>query len=171
LDHPNVIKAIEYFESDKNQYIAFEYFPNDLNKIIKNNKLSMQEIKLIAKQIFSAVEYLHERNIIHRDIKPDNIILDENNKVILCDFDLAKRFENLKNDKKCKNVCTVYYKPPEILVGSQFYDETIDIWGIGCIIVEMILKKPLFESRNEIGVLYKIFDLLGSPNVKIFYIF
>jgi len=164
LNHPNIIKASEHFESQKNEYIVYEYFQTDLAKLIKNRKPQVSEIKCFTKQIFSALVYLHERNIIHRDVKPDNFLIEENKNLILCDFDLAKIFENLK-EKKCKNVCTVYYKPPEVLVGSQYYDETIDVWAAGCVIAEMLLGKPLFECRNEIGVLNKIFELIGSPNV------
>lgn len=167
---------MEHFESEKNEYIAYEFFPTDLAKLIKNQQekqqqqLKISEINFFCKQIFTCLAYLHERNIIHRDIKPDNfLICGENKNLILCDFDLAKKFENLK-EKKCKNVCTIYYKPPEVLVGSQFYDETIDVWGAGCVIAEMLLGKPLFESRNEIGILNKIFEMLGSPNVRIFII-
>jgi len=165
LDHPNIIKAIEYFEFKRNEYIVFDYFSTDLAKVLKREKLKISEIKLLSKQIFSSLEYLHNKKIIHRDLKPDNIIIDENYKAILCDFDLARKFQNL-DEKKCKNVCTVYYKPPEILMGWQFYDESIDIWGVGCIIAEMILQKPLFEHKNDILVLYNIFDMLGMPNVK-----
>ena len=149
----------------------YEYSPTDLAKLIKSEKaLKISEIKSFAKQIFTCLAYLHERNIIHRDIKPENFLIDDSEikNLILCDFDLAKKFENFK-EKKCKNVCTVYYKPPEVLVGSQFYDESIDIWGAGCVIAEMLLGKPLLESRNEIGVLNKIFDMLGSPNVNNIY--
>lgn len=170
LSHPNIIKPIEYFVWKSNHYIVYDYCNLDLANVIQNNKLQVWEIKHFAKEIFKALKYLHENNIIHRDIKPDNIIVHKNGekyeKTILCDFDLAKKFED-KNEKKMKNVCTLYYKPPEILMGSQIYDETIDIWGAGCIIAEMILQKPLFDSRTEIGVLGKIIELLGSPNVKI----
>jgi len=171
LDHPNIIKAVEHFESKKNEYIVYEYHPTDLAKVINTataQKLKIADIKSFSKQIFTCLEYLHDRNILHRDIKPENFLIDsrssDNENLILCDFDLAKKFENLQG-KKCKNVCTVYYKPPEVLVGSQYYDETIDIWGAGCVIAEMLLGKPLFESKNEIGVLNKIFEMLGSPNV------
>lgn len=169
MNHPNIIKGLEHFESEKNEYIVYEYFQTDLAKLIKAQKPNISELKFFSKQIFNSLAYLHEKNIIHRDVKPENFLINEENKnLILCDFDLAKKFENLK-EKKCKNVCTVYYKPPEVLVGSQYYDESIDVWAAGCVIAEMLLGKPLFENKNEIGVLNKILEMLGSPNVKFVY--
>ena len=123
-------------------------------------------MKKILKQIFESLNYLHEQNIIHRDIKPENFIADSNKNIFLCDFDLAKIIEDY-NLPKTKGVSTLYYKAPEILLGSIHYDNKIDIWGVGCIICEMILQNPIFESRQEIGVLFKIFDLIGYPNVKL----
>lgn len=165
LNHSNIIKAIEYLEWKKNKYIVYDYHPNDLTKLIKNKNLNWEEIKIYAKQIFEALNYLHKKKIIHRDIKPDNFLIDENDKIILCDFDLARNFEN-KSQIKTKNTCTSYYKPPEILVGSTTYDEKIDIWGAGCVIYEMIMKKPLFEIQSEFGILFKVIEIVGSPNVR-----
>jgi serine/threonine protein kinase len=139
-----------------------------LGKLIKNKDLNYIEIKNYSKQIFEALAYLHQNKIIHRDIKPENFLIGENENIILCDFDLARYYENI-SQIKTKNPCTIYYKSPEILVGCRNYDDKIDIWGAGCIIYEMIMKKPLFEIKTEIGVLGKIFQILGSPNV-IFYI-
>jgi serine/threonine protein kinase len=132
--------------------------------------LNYQEIKSYSKQIFEALAYLHGNKIIHRDIKPENFLIGENGDIVLCDFDLARYYKD-KSEIKTKNPCTLYYKPPEILVGCRNYDDKIDIWGAGCIIYEMIMKKPLFDTKTEIGVLCKIFEILGSPNVRNKFIF
>jgi serine/threonine protein kinase len=167
LNHPNIIKVIEYFERKENQYIVFEYCPKDLLKIINDNQIEINEtlIRTILKQIIQGVEFLHSKGVIHRDLKPENILINSEGNIILTDFDLARYFDTTERPLS-KGVATIYYRPPEIFFGDNNYSYSVDMWAIGCILAELILREPLFKGRSELDVISKIFDLTGCATVR-----
>ena len=120
-------------------------------------------IKIILKQILKGVEYLHSKKIIHRDLKPQNILMNKDLKVKLGDFGLSRKI-SFEKRPYTQEVLSLWYRAPELLMGSNIYDEAIDIWSIGCIFGFMVLKRTLFEGESEIDQLNKIFQFLGTPN-------
>ena len=163
-----IAEVIEYLVVKDNECLVFNYYELDLLKIINNkNKLIDEEItREILRQILEGVLYLHENNILHRDLKPDNILISEDGFVKITDFDLAREIDLTK--PMSRGVATIYYRAPEIFYGDTKYSFSLDIWSVGCILAELILREPLFKGRNEIDVLFKIQEIIGSPNVKIF---
>ena len=114
-------------------------------------------------QILKGVEQLHKRSIFHRDIKPANILISNRNQAILGDFGLAKPFGHPIDRTHTKEVQTLWYRAPELLLGNFKYSSQLDIWSIGCIFYEMVTGFPLFTGTSEIDQLFKIFRLLGTP--------
>lgn len=110
--------------------------------------------------MFRSIMYIHGLNICHRDIKPHNYVL-KSNRILLCDFGASK----IMNQKQ-KSVSYIFsreYRAPELLFNFDNYDKSVDIWALGCVIAEMILRKPLFKGSNNLDQLIKILKVLGSP--------
>lgn len=112
--------------------------------------------------MIKGVEYCHGRRILHRDLKPQNLLIDETRNLKLADFGLARAF-GIPLRVYTHEVVTLWYRAPEILMGSRHYSTAVDIWSIGCIFAEMVLKRPLFPGDSEIDELYRIFRLRGTP--------
>ena len=144
-----------------------DFYPFDLFKVIMDPgfRLTDNEVLYLLKQMLEGVGYLHENFILHRDLKPANFLLDFEGNCVLTDFGLARTFAS-PGKELTKNVVTRYYRPPEILFGSRFYGEKVDVWSLGCILAEMFLKKPLFMGSSEIEQLSIIFGIRGTPSKK-----
>jgi len=108
---------------------------------------------------------MHTMRILHRDLKPQNIMITVNCEVKIGDFGLSKVY-GLPMDSFTHEVVTLWYRAPEVLLGNDLYDASIDTWSIGCIIAEMIQKRPLFIGDSEIDQIFKIFRMLGTPDEK-----
>ena len=154
-----------YQPKEKNLKIIFDYYDYDLKKFLKtNDHLPEPVIKNIMKQILSGVSYCHDKKILHRDLKPQNILLDSGgNKLIipgnvkLADFGLA-RVLLLPLKTLTKEVQTIWYRAPEVLLGNNKYSFGVDMWAVGCIFAELYLKRPLFLGGGyEIEQIFKIF--------------
>lgn len=152
-------------------WMVFEYLPYDLSGYLECLKLEGRiikviDIKVIVRQLLLSLEYCHRNNIIHRDIKCANLLISGTGVVKLADFGLARIFNT--HDRMFTNrVITLWYRPPELLLGAQCYDTPVDIWSVGCILGELILQHPLFCSDNEAGVLKSIGDTLGTPSQEV----
>lgn len=118
-------------------------------------------IKIYAYQIIRALAYIHGMNVVHRDIKPDNILID-NMFLKLCDFGSAKRI--LFGEESISYICSRNYRAPELILGATHYDGAIDMWSVGCVLGEMILCEPLFQEQDQVGQLIKIMSVLGTPD-------
>lgn len=164
FNHENIHKVIDMFISqNKNQYLITPYFKNNLYDYV-SKKLPEKVIKQIIYQILCGVNYLHSLKYLHRDIKPDNILLSSEGKIILTDFDLCRQESKGKDDPMTRTAVTLYYRAPEIFFGDSYYGNKIDIWSIGCVFAELVIGKPIFKANNELGTLSNIIEIIGCPN-------
>jgi len=164
FNHENIHKVIDMFISqNKNQYLITPYFKNNLYDYV-SKKLPEKVIKQIIYQILCGVNYLHSLKYLHRDIKPDNILLSSEGKIILTDFDLCRQESKGKDDPMTRTAVTLYYRAPEIFFGDSYYGNKIDIWSIGCVFAELVIGKPIFKANNELGTLSNIIENIGCPN-------
>ena len=164
FNHENIHKVIDMFiAQNKNQYLITPYIQNNLYDYV-SKKLPEKAIKQIIYQIICGINYLHSLKFIHRDIKPDNILISSEGKIVLTDFDLCRQESKGKDDPMTRTAVTLYYRAPEIFFGDSFYTNKIDIWSIGCVFAELIIGKPLFKANNELGTLSNIIENIGCPN-------
>ncbi len=114
-------------------------------------------------QLLTGLYFCHTNRIIHRDLKPQNLLITNDLKVKLADFGLSRMF-SLPMGKMTHEIITLWYRPPEVLLGIENYTTKVDSWSVGCIMAEMLLGKPLFAGDSEIGQIFKIFQIMGTPN-------
>ncbi len=174
LSHQNIMEVLEYFTIKGNECIVYKFYDVDLLSFIKSKNLDINKdcdaklIRGIFYQILQGVAYLHDQGIIHRDLKPENILINKDGVVKIIDFDLARIIDLEK--PMSRGVATIYYRPPEIFFGDSNYSFSLDMWAVGCILAEILIKDPIFKGHNELEVLFKIFEVLGSALViEIFY--
>lgn len=167
LHHPNVVRLLDVFCSLKKLYLIFEFVDNDLKKHMKTKGLlTPDQVKSFSYQLLLGMNYCHSNRIIHRDLKPQNLLINSQGILKIADFGLARAF-SLPVPKYTHEVVTVWYRAPEILLGSQKYSIPIDNWSVGCIMAEMANNQPLFPGDSEIDTIFRIFRKLGTPNEQI----
>jgi cell division cycle 2-like len=169
LDHPNIVKLREMVVGKEldGVYIVMEFVEHDLRGLLEMTNsatLQMSEIKTIIGQILSAVAFMHENWIIHRDLKTSNILFTNDGQVKIADFGLARSWSPDVSDSGSLTpvVVTLWYRAPEILLGDVEYSAAIDVWSVGCILGELLLGQPLFPGQGEIDQLDRIVKTLGA---------
>jgi len=164
LNHRNVVELVDVFCSTKKMILVFEFVDNDLKKYMKahGRSLDPSTIKSFCYQLCTGIEYCHANRVLHRDLKPQNLLIDARGRLKIADFGLARTF-SLPIPKYTHEVVTVWYRPLEILLGSQLYSVPVDMWGVGCIFAEMATGSPLFCGDSEIDTIFKICQKLGTP--------
>ncbi|KAL1563131.1 Cyclin-dependent kinase C-2 C [Salvia divinorum] len=167
LDHPNVMKLEGIITSKLSShiYLVFEYMEHDLAGLVScpDIKFTDSQIKCYMKQLLSGMEHCHSRGILHRDIKSSNILVNNQGVLKIADFGLANFVKPKKQQPLTGRVVTLWYRPPELLLGATSYGEAIDLWSIGCVFAEMFVGRPLLKGRTEVEQLHKIFKLCGTP--------
>jgi serine/threonine protein kinase len=163
ISHPNIVKMIDIFYNINSLYVQYEYIDTELSHLIYKMKLEPKHIKNLFYQFLLGLSEIHKNCILHRDLKPQNLLVNNKGILKIADFGLA-RFISSPGRTMTKNVISDWYRPPEIFFGAKLYSFSIDVWSAGCILGEMALREPLFADNSEIGILTKIFSLLGVPD-------
>ncbi|KAG9446258.1 hypothetical protein H6P81_012386 [Aristolochia fimbriata] len=168
LDHPNVIKLEGLVTSRMScsLYLVFEYMEHDLAGLATapGIKFTEPQVKCYMKQLFSGLEHCHDRGVLHRDIKGSNLLLDNDGILKIADFGLASFYDPNLRQPMTSRVVTLWYRPPELLLGATYYGVGVDLWSAGCILAELLAGKPVMPGRTEVEQLHKIFKLCGSPS-------
>ncbi|CAI9574128.1 unnamed protein product [Staurois parvus] len=154
------------FKKDKGAfYLVFEYMDHDLMGLLESGLVQFSEdhIKSFMKQLMEGLDYCHKKNFLHRDIKCSNILLNNSGQIKLADFGLARLYNSEESRPYTNKVITLWYRPPELLLGEERYTPAIDVWSCGCILGELFTKKPIFQANQELAQLELISRLCGSP--------
>nr|XP_019705835.1 cell division control protein 2 homolog A isoform X2 [Elaeis guineensis] len=167
MQHSNIVRLQDVVHSEKRIYLVFEYLDLDLKKHMDSSPEFAKDSRLVKTylyQILRGIAYCHSHRVLHRDLKPQNLLIDRRtNALKLADFGLARAF-GIPVRTFTHEVVTLWYRAPEILLGSRHYSTPVDVWSVGCIFAEMVNQKPLFPGDSEIDELFKIFRVLGTPN-------
>ncbi|KAL1291541.1 probable serine/threonine-protein kinase At1g54610 isoform X2 [Arachis ipaensis] len=167
LDHPNIMKLEGIITSKQSSsiYLVFEYMEHDLAGLVSRPDILFtdSQIKCYLRQLLSGIEHCHIRGIMHRDIKVSNILLNNEGILKIGDFGLANTISPNNKHQLTSRVVTLWYRPPELLMGSTNYGVSVDLWSVGCVFAELFLGKPILKGRTEVEQLHKIFKLCGSP--------
>ena len=171
--HKNILQLLEVVYDKKNEnnkikwdiYLVFEYMEHDLCTIISNRiKYELSHIKFIFNELVLGLEYLHKSGVLHRDLKPSNILLNNKGGVKIGDFGLSRFFTNNQIKRYTNKVATVCYRAPELLLGEVNYSTEIDIWSLGCILLELLTGNIVFRAYKEEEVFLLICQKCGNPD-------
>eukprot|EP00729_Bicosta_minor_P008537 gene8537-5181_t len=165
LRHVNVVRLLEVIHAENKLHLVFEYLDQDLKTFMdKSSKaLAPQCVQSYLNQLLLGVAFCHAHRVLHRDLKPQNLLINNMGQIKLADFGLARAF-GIPIRTYTHEVVTLWYRAPEILLGARQYACAVDVWSIGCIFAEMITRRPLFPGDSEIDELFRIFRVLGTPS-------
>ncbi|OAY47575.1 protein IMPAIRED IN BABA-INDUCED STERILITY 1 [Manihot esculenta] len=167
LNHPNVMKLDGLITSrlSCSIYLVFEYMEHDITGLLScpDVRFSGSQIKCYMKQLLSGLEHCHSKGVMHRDIKGSNLLVNNEGILKVGDFGLANFCNAGHRQPLTSRVVTLWYRPPELLLGSTDYGASVDLWSVGCVFAELLLGKPVLQGRTEVEQLHKIFKLCGSP--------
>ncbi|KAK6311572.1 hypothetical protein J4Q44_G00172360 [Coregonus suidteri] len=175
LNHRSVVNMKEIvtdkqdaldFKKDKGAfYLVFEYMDHDLMGLLESGlcQFSQEHVRSFMRQLMEGLDYCHKKNFLHRDIKCSNILLNNSGQIKLADFGLARLYNSEESRPYTNKVITLWYRPPELLLGEERYSPAIDVWSCGCILGELFTKKPIFQANQELLQLELISRLCGSP--------
>lgn len=173
LNHCNIVKLKYFFysggEKKEEVYLnlVLEFIPETVYRVARHYSKSKQTIpmsyvKLYMYQLFRSLAYTHSLGICHRDIKPQNLLLDTETGVLkLCDFGSAKHL--VKGEPNVAYICSRYYRAPELIFGATDYTTMIDVWSAGCVLAELMLGQPIFPGDSGVDQLVEIIKVLGTP--------
>ncbi|XP_052768462.1 cyclin-dependent kinase-like 2 isoform X2 [Mya arenaria] len=167
LRHDNLVNLLEVFRRKKRLYLVFEFVDHTVLDELEKcpNGLDETTCRKILWQVLKGIEFCHHNNIIHRDIKPENILVSKNGVVKLCDFGFARTLAQ-PGEIYTDYVATRWYRAPELLVGDTKYGKAVDVWAVGCLLVEMLTGEPLFPGDSDIDQLYHIVKVFGNLTAR-----
>ncbi|MEW5303981.1 MAG: hypothetical protein WDW36_006624 [Sanguina aurantia] len=169
----HVVKLLSVEHTEENNkpclYLVFEYLSTDLKKWMDktgkgpSNPLGKQVVKNLVYQLVKGLAHCHKHGVLHRDLKPQNLLVDDSNLCLkIADLGLGRHF-SIPLKSYTHEIVTLWYRAPEVLLGSTHYSTPVDIWSVGCIFAELVRKAPLFPGDSELQQLLHIFKLLGTP--------
>ncbi|KAI5964743.1 KIN28 [Candida pseudojiufengensis] len=169
LKHQNIIELIDVFASSNNNLnLVLEFLPTDLEVLIKDKSIVFKssDIKSWILMTLRGIHHCHRNFILHRDLKPNNLLISPQGVLKIADFGLARSLGN-PNEELSSNVVTRWYRAPELLFGAKHYTESIDIWSIGIIFAELMLRIPYLPGKDDIDQLDVTFRAYGTPTEQI----
>lgn len=167
LRHTNIVNLQEVMVEKNDCYMVFEYLSHDLTGLLNHPtfKLEPAQKKHLAKQLFDGLDYLHNRGVLHRDLKAANILVSNQGILKLADFGLARFYAKRHQLDYTNRVITIWYRSPELLLGETQYTAAVDIWSAACVMVEIFTKHAIFPGDgSELNQLDKIYSVLGTPS-------
>lgn len=164
LKDPNIIELIDAFPHKGNLHLVFEFMETDLEAVIRDRNifLSPADIKSYLQMTLKGLAYCHKKWVLHRDMKPNNLLIGSNGQLKLADFGLARIFGS-PDRKFTHQVFARWYRAPELLFGTKQYGAGVDVWAAACIFAELILRRPFLQGSSDIDQLGKIFAAFGTP--------
>jgi len=168
LQHPNIVRLYDVILTDQKLTLVFEFLDQDLKKYLDSfgdSGLDAPTTKSFLWQLLQGISHCHENRVLHRDLKPQNLLINRDGELKLADFGLARSF-GIPVRSYTHEVVTLWYRSPEVLLGSRHYSTPIDLWSVGCIFAEIASGRPLFPGRNEKDQLLRIFKVLGTPTMN-----
>jgi len=165
LKHINIIRLIDIFGDPHNLndiYLVFDRMETNMHDIIySKNKLTDEHVKYFVWQLLCGIKYMHSAGVIHRDLKPSNLLLNSDCDMKICDFGLSRG--ETKDVEMTEYVVTRWYRAPEVMLSPGCYGKKMDIWSIGCIMAELLGRRPIFKGDNYMEQMKLIFEQLGTP--------
>jgi len=176
IKSPYIMELLDvFFHQDKSSfnnikyvYLVYEYIQTDLEKIILDRKVSLtnSDIKVYLQMLLKGLKILHNNWIIHRDIKPGNLLVSSEGYLKIGDFGFSKKYAEPETMRFSPNVVTIWYRSPELLYGADIYGPGVDIWSAGCVFAELMLRSAFFGGDDVFDQLSKIFYILGTPTTN-----
>ncbi|GMM35822.1 cyclin-dependent serine/threonine-protein kinase [Saccharomycopsis crataegensis] len=171
LKDENIVRLYDIVHSDSHKlYLVFEYLDLDLKKYMESIPpdvgLGAEMVKKFMMQLIKGIAHCHGHRILHRDLKPQNLLIDKEGNLKLADFGLARAF-GVPLRAYTHEIVTLWYRCPEVLLGGKQYSTGVDMWSAGAIFAELVNRKPLFPGDSEIDEIFRIFRILGTPNEEI----
>ncbi|XP_020904836.1 cyclin-dependent kinase 7 [Exaiptasia diaphana] len=165
LHHTNIIGLLDVFGHKSNISLVFDFMETDLEVLIKDTSivLSPANVKSFTIMTMQGLEFLHSHWILHRDMKPNNLLIDERGILKIGDFGLARSYGS-PTKVYTHQVVTRWYRCPELLFGARIYGTGVDMWAEGCILAELLLRVPFLQGGTDLDQLSKIFETLGTPS-------
>lgn len=165
LQHPNIVRLYDVVHTERKLTLVFEFLDQDLKKYLDvcDSGLDLPIMKSFLYQLLMGVAYCHHHRVLHRDLKPPNLLINREGQLKLADFGLARAF-GIPVRSYTHEVVTLWYRSPDVLMGSRRYSTPVDIWSVGCIFAEMANGRPLVAGTSEGDQLDRIFRLLGTPD-------
>ena len=169
LQHQNIVRLYDVVHTERKLTLVFEYLDQDLKKYLDvcHGGLELPVMRSFLYQLIRGVAYCHQHRVLHRDLKPQNLLINREGELKLADFGLARAF-GIPVRSYTHEVVTLWYRAPDVLMGSRRYSTPVDIWSIGCIFAEMSNGRPLFPGTSEQHQLQLVFRHLGTPNEEIY---
>ncbi|CAL5407008.1 unnamed protein product [Camellia sinensis] len=169
MDHSNIVRLLDVLDDDQILCLVLEYMDLDLKKFMTTSAdiaKKNQVIKSLMHQLLDGLAYCHSQKLLHRDLKPQNLLIDCSKHILkLADFGSAREIGvPLQTYTEGEKVASLWYKAPELLLGGQKYSTPVDIWSAGCVFAELVIQQPLFDGATDFVQVNKVFSIMGKPN-------
>ncbi|SPQ22885.1 8a495e0f-42cb-487f-89e3-38ac7db9bf17 [Thermothielavioides terrestris] len=169
LKHENIVALHDVIHTENKLMLVFEYMDGDLKKYMdtqgERGALKPPVIKSFMYQLLKGIDFCHKNRVLHRDLKPQNLLINSKGQLKLGDFGLARAF-GIPVNTFSNEVVTLWYRAPDVLLGSRTYNTSIDIWSAGCIMAEMFSGRPLFPGTTNEDQIVRIFRIMGTPTER-----
>ncbi|KAH7484773.1 Cyclin-dependent kinase 20 [Phytophthora ramorum] len=164
LQHPNIVKLLDVVPDGGYIALVLEYMPADLLSVVRNREepLRAADVRGLLRMLLHGVACCHDHNVLHRDLKPGNLLLGADGVLKLSDFGLATVFVGQQGRSYSHQVATRWYRAPELLFGAQHYDAAVDMWAVGTVFAELLRPTPLFAGQNDLDQIFRVTQVLGG---------